>query len=99
VFQHAYGKLQLPALDIAGTPTGFGTEVMNALTNAYSIVVTADGAAAELGVSREQLIAALQGSPRLGARLSSLLSPAGVVRRDTWEASYRELRGLLFPQP
>jgi hypothetical protein len=97
-FSASYAQLALPALDIAGTPTGLGTEVMNVVTNNYSIVLQLDTAAGELGVTNGQLIAAIESSPVLAASLASLLTEQPVVRRDTWEASYAAVRKLLFPQ-
>ena len=96
-FATAYAQLQLPALDIAGTPSGLGTEVMNVVTNNYSIVLGIDTAAAELGTTKSELVAAIQSSPVLSLQLASLLAPSGVVRRDQWEATYTQLRRLLLP--
>jgi hypothetical protein len=104
MFGQAYAALSLPALDIAGLPTGFATEVMNVVTNNYSIILQANTASAELGVSTTQMIAAIRSSPALAASLASLITtdasgnPTGVVRRDDWEASYAALRQVLFPQ-
>jgi hypothetical protein len=103
-FGMAYTQLKLPALDIAGTPTGFGTEVMNIVTNNYSILLQVGTAAAELGVSATQLTTTLAGSQTLASAMSTLLTtdakgnPNGVVRRDQWEANYAVVRKLLFPQ-
>ncbi|MGE5184467.1 MAG: hypothetical protein ACM31C_20495 [Acidobacteriota bacterium] len=97
-FGAAYAQLALPALDIAGTPTGLGTEVMNVVTNNYSIVLQLDTAAGELGVTTAQLVAAIKSSPVLASTMASLLTEHPVVRRDTWEASYATVRKLLFPQ-
>ena len=103
-FGTAYMKLNLPAMDIAGTPSGLGTEVMNVVTNNYSIIVQVDTAAAELGVSTQQLVATIRGSSTLASQMASLLTvdgngqPDGVIRRDEWEASYPAVRKLLFPQ-
>lgn len=104
IFGKAYAQLALPALDIAGTPTGLGTEVMNIVTNNYSIVLQVGTAAAELGVSISQLTTILATSKTLAASMSSLLTtdgsgnPNGVIRRDQWEANYAAVRKLLFPQ-
>ncbi len=98
MFGTAYQALALPALDIAGTPTGLGTEVMNVVTNNYSIVLSLDTASGELGVSPTQLVSAIKSSPTLAAALASLLTEQPVVRRDTWEAYYANVRSLLFPQ-
>jgi hypothetical protein len=60
--------------------------------------------AAELGVTPAQLVASIENAPSLAAALGSLITadtngtPNGIVRRDTWEASYAALRKLLFPQ-
>ncbi len=97
-FGDAYSQLALPALDIAGTPTGLGTEVMNVVTNNYTIVLQLDTAASELGVTNDELVAAIKSSPTLAASMASLLTEQPVVRRDTWEANYAAVRRLLFPQ-
>jgi hypothetical protein len=103
-FGQAYTQLNLPALDIAGTPSGLGTEVMNIVTNNYSIVLQVATAAGELGVTTTQLVTAIKGSSTLASTMASLLTtdasgaPNGVVRRDQWEANYSVLRKLLFPQ-
>jgi hypothetical protein len=103
-FGQAYAQLGLPALDIAGLPTGFATEVMNVVTNNYVIVLQVGTAAAELGVSASQLIGAIQRTPALAASLAGLTTmdasgnPNGVVRRDEWEAHYAAVRKVLFPQ-
>jgi hypothetical protein len=103
-FGAAYAQLNLPSLDIGGLPSGFATECMNVVHNNYSIILQVGTAAGELGVSPQQLVAAIRTSPTLGASLSSLITvdaagnPNGVVRRDAWEANYAPLRHLLFPQ-
>jgi hypothetical protein len=103
-FGAAYNQLNLPTLDIAGLPSGLATECMNIVTNNYSIVLQVGTAAGELGVSTTQLISAIRSSTTLGPQLSSLITmdaqgnPNGVVRRDTWEANYAQLRHVLFPQ-
>jgi hypothetical protein len=96
-FGTAYGELHLPAIDIAGTPTGRGTEVMNVVTNNYSIVLGVDTAAAELGTTTSELVSAIKSSPVLSLQLASLIAPSGVIRRDQWEATYTQVRRLLLP--
>jgi hypothetical protein len=104
IFGQAYAQLNLPALDIAGLPSGFATEVMNVVTNNYSILLQVNTAAAELGVTTAQLVSAIRSTPALSANLASLVTedasgkPNGVVRRDAWEANYSPLRKVLFPQ-
>jgi hypothetical protein len=103
-FSKAYTALNLPAMDIAGTPTGLGTEVMNIVSNNYSILLQVGTAAGELGVAPTQLVTAVAANPALAPHLSSLLTldanhvPNGVVRRDLWEQNYAAVRKLLFPQ-
>jgi hypothetical protein len=103
-FGKAYAQLKLPALDIAGLPTGTATEVMNVVFNNYSIVLQADTAAAELGVPTNLLTQAIGASTTLSASLASLITvdatgaPNGTVRRDNWEANYAAVRKALFPQ-
>ncbi len=103
-FGSAYTQLKLPAMDIAGTPTGLGTEVMNIVTNNYSIVLQVGTAAAELGVSVSQLTTILASNKTLAAAMASLLTvdasgnPNGIIRRDQWELNYSAVRKLLFPQ-
>ena len=103
-FGQAYNQLNLPALDIAGLPSGLATECMNIVNNNYSIVLQVGTAAGELGVSTQQMISAIRTSPTLEASLSSLITldgqgnPNGVVRRDAWEMNYAQLRHALFPQ-
>jgi hypothetical protein len=100
----AYTALNLPAMDIGGTPTGLGTEVMNTVTNNYSILLQVGTAAAELGVGPSQLVTVVAANKTLAPLLSSLLTmdpggnPNGVVRRDLWEQNYAAVRKLLFPQ-
>jgi hypothetical protein len=103
-FGKAYAELKLPVQDIAGLPSGFATECMNIVFNNYSIVLQANTAAAELGVTTPQLITAIKGSTMLSASMASLITmdangnPNGVVRRDTWETNYSAVRKILFPQ-
>jgi hypothetical protein len=104
VWGKALAQLNLPSLDIAGSPTGQATECMNVVFNNYHISLQIDAAAAELGVTIPQLVGAIKGSATLQPGLAGLLSvdaagnPNGVVRRDNWEANYAAVRKLLFPQ-
>jgi len=96
-FGTAYASLNLPALDIAGLPSGLATEVMNVITNNYSIILQDTTAAGEMGVTVSQLVSAIKSSPTLASSLSDLVVNH-VARRDLWEASYAQLRKILFPQ-
>jgi hypothetical protein len=100
----AIASLKLPSIDIAGSPSGLATEVMNIVFNNHTISLQVDTAAAEIGVTVTQLLSAIKATPALVAPLAGLTSvdatgnPNGVVRRDNWEANYAAVRKALFPQ-
>jgi hypothetical protein len=100
----AIAALKLPSMDIAGSPSGFATEVMNIVYNNHSIILQVDTAAAELGVTVAQLLNIIKATPSLVAPFAGLTTvdaagnPNGTVRRDEWEANYKLVRKALFPQ-
>jgi len=100
----AIASLKLPSMDIAGSPSGLATEVMNMVYNNHSIILQVDTAAAELGVTVAQLLAIIKATPSLVAPFAGLTSvdaagnPNGTIRRDEWEANYAAVRKALFPQ-
>jgi hypothetical protein len=100
LFAQAYAALKLPVTEVPGV----STESLNIVTNNYSIVLGVESAAAEMGVTPAQLVTAIKGSAAVSLAVSSLITtdsggtPNGIIRRDTWEASYAAVRSLLFAQ-
>jgi hypothetical protein len=99
-FAAAYAQLKMP---VAEGPGDF-TESMNIVKNNYAVVLDVSWAAAELGATPDQVVAAVKSSGTLALQLASLVTtddkgaPNGVVRRDNWEQNYAAVRSILFPQ-